>query len=775
MLLSAAGLGAEADEAEVAAVRALVAQIRLLDAAWQANHAAPVPKDAWPLPAGPDVYVWEDMKAESRAWRERYMWENYERFGVRDARWDDQVKDLIPKIAAHMSGYWEPRLSGEMRDRTRDLVASGCRDPWVMYLRGYALAKWSNTQEDAETFVAQSLDGLEKSKYPPLYKYHAARLLAKLQKKLKTGTKREREELVARAIKFFAAACGHELFTNEGQRFGAEELGAFESWLPIDQLERLVEEMRGTPGADPYLVGLAAGWLHIQRAWKVRGTGVAYTVTKEGWRQFGLELKAAREALTAAHTLHPELPYAANLMITVSMGSGGTPTPRQWFDRTVAAQFDYTNAYDQLLWALRPRWGGSHAQMYAFGFECLKTKRFDTQVPTKYIAAVWSIARELGGRRELFRQPEVYAHMSEFYEGQLAAARREKFRDYDRSMYAIVAWMAGDFEKADRLLSELGGAIRMAAAFYFEVNAERVAREIRANVAEVKARRVRELLAQSRSQAVLPPNCEGAFMIPTAAKDQFGNPVVTREGRALDSETRWPYEIWLKKPRMEFVLAPAGTFTMGGNLPNEQPRHEVTFAMPFYMAKYETTQGQWFSVMGTKPWSGQRAVREGARRPACYVTWEEWQGFTAKLQEATLGLAFRLPTEAEWEYACRAGSLTEFCYGDDPGGAKPYAWYDANTGKVGRYYAQPVGLTRPNAWGLYDMHGNVWEWCSDWFGPYAAEPQTDPIGPARGAKRVQRGGGFNGPAMRCRSANRIGNSPRRRHAALGARVVLEIP
>ena len=135
-----------------------------------------------------------------------------------------------------------------------------------------------------------------------------------------------------------------------------------------------------------------------------------------------------------------------------------------------------------------------------------------------------------------------------------------------------------------------------------------------------------------------------------------------------------------------------------------------------------------------------------------------------------------MPTEAQWEFACRSGTATRFCYGEDESSflLKDYAWFDDNADEVGEDYAHPVGVKKPNAWGLYDMHGNVWEWCQDWYGGYPTGSVTDPAGSRTGGHRVHRGGGWNSSAWLCRSANRNGLGPTFRDDDLGFRVALPV-
>lgn len=188
---------------------------------------------------------------------------------------------------------------------------------------------------------------------------------------------------------------------------------------------------------------------------------------------------------------------------------------------------------------------------------------------------------------------------------------------------------------------------------------------------------------------------------------------------------------------MEFVLIPAGEFRMGSEngRENEKPVHLVRITTPFYLGKYQVTQGQWEAVMGNNPSRFQGDLN----RPVEQVSWEDAQEFLRRLG-AKEGKAYRLPTEAEWEYAARAGSTGAYCFGDDVKQLQDYAWYEANAQDT----THPVGQLKPNAWGLYDVHGNVWEWVQDWFDVsyYQRSPREDPQGPEQGKARSLRGGSW---------------------------------
>ena len=312
--------------------------------------------------------------------------------------------------------------------------------------------------------------------------------------------------------------------------------------------------------------------------------------------------------------------------------------------------------------------------------------------------------------------------------------------------------------------------------------------------------------------------------VPSETKDAYGNPV--RKG--ANEKTGWPLEIRHRATGMHLVFVPAGEFTMGSNDGDdeEKPVHKVVLTRPFYLGKYETTQAEWQKVMGYNP-----SKFKGPDKPVGELPWADCQDFFAKLNaplrdkgglkspaDGTVAprarIRFAFPTEAQWEYACRAGSVARFCFGDSdadlgqygwfwgnsvverklrpakrsaspPGGGRPsdggadrgkqriWDWGSSRFGwqRLSRERStQEVGGKKPNSWGLYDMHGNVWEWCEDWYAPYSPEAATDPSGPLDGACHISRGGNWLSFAATRRSARREGKEPGFRN--LGCRVSL---
>jgi formylglycine-generating enzyme required for sulfatase activity len=214
---------------------------------------------------------------------------------------------------------------------------------------------------------------------------------------------------------------------------------------------------------------------------------------------------------------------------------------------------------------------------------------------------------------------------------------------------------------------------------------------------------------------------------------------------------------------MKFNLIPPGEFVMGSpeseaDRSDIETQHLVKITKPFYLSAYEVTQQQYERVMGKNP-SG----RKGPTAPVEQVSWHDAVAFCSKLSKQE-GVEYRLPTEAEWEYACRAGATTAYSFGDDVSELGEYAWHGRNT--------HPVGQLKPNAWGLYDMHGNVFEWCQDWYGPYKSlQVVSDPTGAASGSRRVLRGGAFYVLPLSVRAANRYNDRrPDYRVHGIGFRV-----
>ena len=238
---------------------------------------------------------------------------------------------------------------------------------------------------------------------------------------------------------------------------------------------------------------------------------------------------------------------------------------------------------------------------------------------------------------------------------------------------------------------------------------------------------------------------------------------------------------------MEFILIPAGTFIMGSpeselnrDAAGREVQHKVTISGPYYMQTTEVTLRQWNAIMGKKLFGKRKGADD---MPVVKVSWKDCIKFIKKLNALNEGV-YRLPTEAEWEYACRAGSKTAYSWGNKISCNK--GMYSNNTNKsddcisfiqsmkLKNNQPAPVKTYSPNSWGLYDMHGNVWEWCQDLYGDYSTNAVIDPLGPDSGSMRIRRGGSWFFHGYQCRSANRANAHPSSRFRNTGFRLVREV-
>jgi formylglycine-generating enzyme required for sulfatase activity len=261
------------------------------------------------------------------------------------------------------------------------------------------------------------------------------------------------------------------------------------------------------------------------------------------------------------------------------------------------------------------------------------------------------------------------------------------------------------------------------------------------------------------------PNWRWAeVQVPVRRRGGTGKEVPTTQATKLPTSA--PPKELVNTIGMKFIFIPKGQFAMGSapgdrDADLDERQHSVTITRDFYIGAFEVTQSQFERVMGRNPSQFQgKSFRDGGfNHPVERVSWNDAAEFCKRLselpEEKAAGCVYRLPTEAEWEYACRAGSSDAYAFGDQPQRLGEYCWYAPN----GDGQTHPVGEKKPNAWGLYDMHGNAWEWCADWYERHSNRPQVDPVGPSEGTDRVYRGGSWNYAAAYCRSANRTATAP----------------
>ena len=307
------------------------------------------------------------------------------------------------------------------------------------------------------------------------------------------------------------------------------------------------------------------------------------------------------------------------------------------------------------------------------------------------------------------------------------------------------------------------GPDKIAAA---EKTIEQLSREQKANeavIAELNRLRVEKAVMATDSQ----PPSQGQ-----AATNTETTPGTAEQ--APNPQELVPGEILTNSIGIKLRLVPAGTFTMGdaNGTGDEKPPHQVTLSRPFYIGVYEVTNAQYGRVMSNTP-----SKWKDDDRPVEQVSWQDAMKFCGKLsqlpEERGAGRVYRLPTEAEWEYACRAGTTTKYSFGEDEKLLGDFGWFAGNADDQ----THQVGLKKPNRWRLYDMHGNVLEWVSDWYDPgyYASSPSEDPLGSSARTRRVHRGGSYSSYANVCGGAYRHSSVPAYQWPSLGFRLAMSVP
>ena len=388
------------------------------------------------------------VRKRGRAFRVRQYVEGYRKYGPHDAAWDGEATQLMDAwIAANYGGPTNlpsPQVLGD-----KLAAQPACNDPLVLTAAAANAVEYHEKLRRLERAVA----GFDQSRYPAYPKYYATVTLAT---ELGSQSLRVRP-LDQRAMQYFKQAFTDGSFEPGDEEEIAEILvnGWAHSFFGRNGAAAC-EVARKAKGL-PWLALVLEGENEINEAWKARGSGWADSVTSQGWRAFSDHLAKARTALTQAWKLHPDRPLAPTRMINVAMGTTGAEEMRTWFDRAVAAQIDYPQAWSQIRWGLRPRWHGSEEAMLALGIRAVDTKRFDTDVPRKFFDFISDVESELEQPpgEHIYGRADIWPHLQEMYEGYLAEPSQKQWQDGWRSSYAAVAYLAGEHETARKQLEAL--------------------------------------------------------------------------------------------------------------------------------------------------------------------------------------------------------------------------------------------------------------------------------------------------------------------------------
>ena len=375
-----------------------------------------------PIPAGKEAYTWNQERESYRRYYQKHFIQGYQTHGVRSPAWDASVETYLRNWIARKVKDPDAPDAKVMFESSRKILAAGCQDPLFLYLADDLQAE--NGEKARLIWLAQTQ--VEKSGYSASVKFIIELLANYWHQQFRTAGYNFAQS-DQRALEYLRQSfiqgdyqpdeyvlLHFRLLQNPGAAWAAR-LG--------DQFCNTLER---TPECPPWIGKLYRGKYEVQLAWRARGTGYAGTVSERGWQEYYEHLRRAEAELAGSWELNPKDPYAAAEMITVKMGSpdGSTEDLRRWFDRSVAAQLDHYPAYNNFLWALRPRWNGSHEEMLKFGEACLQTGRFDTEIPQYYVKTVHDVSSELGNW-DLYREPAVYQNIRKAFDGGAAADTSE--------------------------------------------------------------------------------------------------------------------------------------------------------------------------------------------------------------------------------------------------------------------------------------------------------------------------------------------------------------
>jgi hypothetical protein len=430
-----------------------------------------------PIPNGPDAYTAGKSCEDMMRAREHVV-----RLYLKHTKDPKQIQDKAVEFirAAHrrllpvqQEGGWQ-----ELAAVGKGVMEAGSNDPvvegyyaWLSVkslhgLKGQALV---DKVHEAERAAVSASKKYKQHGYPDGAGWQNAQLLVDLAH-MDPGL---RVAFLRAATEQGAAMVGDKSIPATDQRMVLFDLVTFCKSLSFPERKRFVDACAKQPGADPWTLDMLKGLYFKDLAWDYRGCGWADSVTPETGEKFHENLKLSAECLGRAWKVRPQFPEASEHMIAIAMAGEGQDSPREWFDRAVAAQMDYAPAYLSLMNALLPRWGGSHKEIYALGRECLATKRFDTLVPLLYFDAVIAIDNERGGKGDSWKHPAVYAGAKTCLEGMLrepdgkvAGESHAKFL----SRYAAVAILAEEFADARRALDRLGDRVDLSMLQYYGIS-----------------------------------------------------------------------------------------------------------------------------------------------------------------------------------------------------------------------------------------------------------------------------------------------------------------
>jgi hypothetical protein len=391
-----------------------------------------------------------DYRQAVLEWSKRMMIEPFHET-LKGSAWDEFAEPFVEGAVAAWIAADENGDHEELLKSGKKALELGCDDPLVRFLWAHLeFKRTKNWRDPVWENLDKALKRLPQSQYPKAVWVGVA---YQFRTVLLSGS-HSTKEIDAQIVQWSREALAEGNYTPEEQTILVRQMMSEERPF-IDGLREVVESSTLEEWAKKALIGFA----EVKTAWKERGSGWAAEVTSKGWDEFGKHLEKARVALTEAWKLRPDQPQAAAAMITVTMGGGGDEgdSLQTWFERSVAAQFDYRPAYSALRTALRPRWGGSHEAAMAFGRACLATQRYDTYVPLEYMNVLSDIINDTNDWRGIFRQPQIAREIAALNQALLQEPTRAGEQTLRYEHIALDGWLTGDYESSRNALKKIHG------------------------------------------------------------------------------------------------------------------------------------------------------------------------------------------------------------------------------------------------------------------------------------------------------------------------------
>jgi hypothetical protein len=426
-----------------------------------------------PIPCGKDAYTNADLQKEMHEYL-TYQASLYEKCTQDPPEIRSDAKAFSDAVFKRATGNLQEPSWEELSKQGNALVARGEADPHILAEMGFVEDQREKPAE-AVAFFKQAVEKFASSKYPASRKCRAYNMLRSVLEEMRAPAdqwepfKGDFRKLILESLtetleepKFRRAA-----WIDVQAFYRADNNARNQTMLPAT----LAKDLEKSEKIDPWMKNMLLGRYYIAKAWQARGSGMANTVTEKGWKGFRENLAKSAECFTKAWEIDPKLPYAAAAMIEVAMGGGDQEhSTRDWFDRAVEAQMDYKDAYDKYLWSIRPRWGGSHIQMYRFGLECLATKRFDTPVPEILINILLDIEGEIGEKGEIWQEEGVFDNIKTLMEGiENEPSRRAnsnpllKKLEITLSACFLISLEVREYDEARKILDKLGDKLQLEA------------------------------------------------------------------------------------------------------------------------------------------------------------------------------------------------------------------------------------------------------------------------------------------------------------------------